>query len=81
MVDTINIPDKLRAKISDIHLHMDVIWINGHGFLSTIGHPVYYCACGHVENTSTKELYHALDKVMRTYNASGYRVKLIECDR
>src|SRR5210317_875477 len=78
---TVDIPDELREKISDIHLHMDVMWINGHRFLTTIGHLVYYRTCSYIESTSAKELYCALDKVMKTYNAAGYRVKTIKCDR
>ena len=78
--DIIEIPKELYDNCSRIQLHMDVFYVNGLGFLATIGHPVYYRTCVPLEETTGKSLYKALDKTLRTYNRGGFKVRSIECD-
>ena len=43
--DIIEIPPELKLKHQEVQLHINVLYINGIAFLSTIGHPIYYQTC------------------------------------
>ena len=73
-------PPELVRQHSNITLSMDVMYVNGIGFLTTIGYPLYYKKTEHVSDGKAKTLYDALDKILRIYNSGGFRVDTINCD-
>ena len=63
--DTIQIPLELYVKCRKIILHMDIMYINGNGYLTTIGHSMYYRTCVPLPGSKIKEIYAALDTTIR----------------
>ena len=59
---------------------MDTIYINGIGFLTTIGEPLQFRTCNFIERGTNDEYYKIIDKVLRIYNKGGFRIKEIHCD-
>ena len=59
--DTIQIPKELLVKHQNIQLYMDSMYVNGMGFLNTIGHPIFYRKCVPIENNTHDEYYKQLD--------------------
>ena len=78
--DLIEIPKELKAKGYLVTMRIDTIYINGIGFLTSIGYPMYYRKCSYVEDTTEDEFYRSIDKAVRLYNNGGFRVNMIECD-
>ena len=78
--EIITMPPELLRQISSITMSMDVMYVNGIGFLTSIGYPVYYRRTEHVSNGKAETLYDALDKILRIYNSRGFRVNTINCD-
>lgn len=78
--ETIAIPKELKGAHSEVHMFIDVMWVNNVRFLTTIGYPIYYRKTVHLENEEAKTLYPGLDNVLRAYNSGGYRVENITCD-
>ena len=78
--DTFQIPKALYKKGKKIILHMDVFFMNEIGFLSSIGHPIYYRDCVVLGKRDKQHLYAGLDKTLRVYNSNGFRVSHIYCD-
>ena len=56
------------------------MYVNGIGFLTSIGYPLYYRKTQHVSDGKTETLYKALDKILRIYNSRGFWVDTINCD-
>jgi hypothetical protein len=78
--DLISVPPELVRKHSSIELCIDVMYVNRIGFLTSIGYPIYYRKTVHVTNGKNETLYNGLDKILRIYNAGGYRVNIVNCD-
>ena len=78
--DEIEVPKEIRNKAKNITLYIDVMYINGIRFLTSISHPLYYRMSQHLEDTTKGSFYKALDKVLRRHNSGGYKIKRIECD-
>src|SRR5210317_1558710 len=78
--DLVEIPKELKAKGYLVTLSIYTIYINGIGFLTSIGYPMYYRKCSHVEDTTEDEFYRKIDKAIMIYNRGGVRVNMIKCD-
>ena len=57
------------------------MFINRLPFLSTHDSWIKYAKTVPLKNWTTNKLYEALDKVLRLFNARGFTVKEIYCDR
>ena len=79
--DVYDPPDSLLDKRRDITLHIDVLYVNGMPFLSTISENIKYRTCEFMESTKAKKLFKALDSVLRIYNTDNkFIVTDIWCD-
>ena len=76
----IEIPIKLKVKGYLVTLCIDTIYMNGIGFLTSIGYPMYYRKCSYVEDTTENEFYRKIDKAVTLYNKGGFKVNMNECD-
>ena len=70
--DEIKIPNELSEKHKNIKLHIDKMYINGIGFLTSISHPTYYRTCDYIESNSAVNFYKTLDKILRKHNKGGF---------
>jgi len=74
------IPAELIVKYRDMVLCMDTMHVGSVAFLATIDKTVKYRGCESLMGQTDEDHYNALDKVLRIYNAAGFRIKTIECD-
>ena len=77
---TFTIPEELKSKCSNITLHMDILFISGIAFLTTIGHPTYYRTYVPLQSENADDVYDALDKTLRAYNHNKFLIRKVECD-
>ena len=70
--DNIEVPEEILRLDEDIILYIDNMFINGLPFLSTNGNWIKYAKTVPLKNRTTKELYEALDEVLRFFNARGF---------
>ena len=74
------IPAELIVKYRKIVLCMDTMHISSVAFLETIDKTIKYLGCKSLKGQNKEDHYGALDKLLRFYNAVGFKIKTIECD-
>ena len=80
-IDWAAIPKSIVAHHSELHLAIDLMFVNMEVFLTGIDGSIRDRHCGHIENRSGKHILSGLDKVLRSYNAGGFKINVISCDR
>ena len=80
-VDWAAVPRLLVAHNKDLHFCMDLLFVNREVFLSGIDKSVRDRHLHHIPSRTTKSILTGLDKVLRSYNAGGFRIDVISCDR
>ena len=78
--DEIELPDELSGR-DDLTLCMDIMFVWGIPFLTTIDKTVRFRATVPLNSQKSKEVYKALDSILRHYNDAGYFFKFIHCDQ
>ena len=76
----VEIPAELIIKYRDMVLCMDTMHVSSEAFLATIDKTVKFRGCVALGGQTDEAHYKALDKILRIYNAAGFRIKTIECD-
>ena len=79
--DLIKIPKELIMKHHNIKLCMDTMFVNGCGMLTMIDRTVKYQSLVPMKGKKHVDYYHAIDKILRLYNSTGFIVRVIQCDR
>ena len=79
--DNVAVPPELLADHKNLVLCMDLMFVNGMPMLTGIDRSVRFRSLIPLENRTSEQLYSALDKVLRHYNAAGYNVERIHCDQ
>ena len=81
MVHTeVAIPAELVVKYREIVLCMDTMHLCSEAFMATVDKTIKYQDCQSLRGQTEEDHYKALDKVLRIYNAAGFKIKTIECD-
>ena len=78
--DYIEIPEEITNR-DDFTLCIDIAFLWGLPVLTAVDKTIRYRHAVPLENRTTKELYEALDEVLRLYNDAGYNIQHIHCDR
>ena len=52
-------------------MYIDVMFVNGVRFLTTIEHPIYFRKSVYLENEEADTIYSGLDQVLRIFNSGG----------
>ena len=79
--DTVEIPKELYQKQQDIVLCIDGMNVNAMHFLTTISKNIMYRTAQYMQQNRAKNVFGALDVVLRLYNSAGFRIAEIHCDR
>ena len=79
--DQIAIPPELYKKRESLELCMDLMFVNGMIFFTSITRALYYRTANTLLNRSADELYKGLDEVLRLYNSNGFTISKIFCDQ
>ena len=78
--DVVSIPKRLLYLHKNVHLFMDIMYVNGLPFLMTISKHLYYRTATYLTNEKANTLYKAMDGVFNKYNNAGYKIKHISAD-
>jgi hypothetical protein len=78
--ELIELPPELQGR-DDLILAIDIMYVNDVPFLTTIDNVLRYRKAVPLESRKSKELYKALDVVLRCYNKAEYYIEWIHCDQ
>ena len=78
--DVVSIPKRLLYLHKNVHLFMDIMYVNGLAFLMTISKHLYYRTATYLTDEKANTLYKAMDGVFNKYNNAGYKIKHISAD-
>ena len=78
--EEIELPEELAGR-DDLTLCMDIMFVWGIPFLTTIDKTIRFRATIPLNSQKAKEVYKALDSILRQYNDAGYFFKSIHCDQ
>ena len=59
---------------------MDVMFVNGKPYLTSISRALYYRMATPLPGRKTEELLNSLDQVLRLYNSNGFYIATVYCD-
>ena len=79
--DRIAIPPELYEKREALELCMDLMYVNGMVFFTSITRALYYRTASPIPNRTAEALYEGLDEVLRLYNSNGFTISKIYCDQ
>ena len=78
--DLVEIPRLFVDRNRRVNLCVDVVWICGLAFLSSISKHIMYRTCQYIPNLKGTTYQDHLDKVIRLYNRAGFKIRRILCD-
>ena len=78
--DTVEVPPELYLQLTDMGLHIDIMFTNGMPNLTAIDDRVRCRSLVNMDNRTADEFYESIDKVLRRYNSAGMMIKTIYCD-
>ena len=79
--DIIELPPEITEDRSSWELCMDVMFVYGMPFLTSITRKLFYRTAQFIPSRQAKHLYAALDDVFRIYNHNGFTIDKIYADR
>ena len=77
--DQLEIPPELYER-SNLEMCLDVMYVNGMPFLTTITRALYYRTALYLTSRTAPALYATLDEVLRLYNHNGFEIERIYAD-
>ena len=79
--DIISIPKALVKNHSNIELCMDTMFVNNIRFLTSIDRTIRFRSAVYMRKGTHAAYYKAIDDILRVYNAAGFYITMIHCDR
>ena len=70
----VSIPHKLHDTQHDIWLNIDIMYVNGMPFLTTISKNIKYCTAMWVANHTALAITNLVESVLKLYSRAGYQV-------
>ena len=80
VTDTIAMPQELYEDRSDWELCMDIMFVNGMPFLTSITRKLYYRTAQFLPSRGRDDLYKGLDTIFRLYNHNGFVINRVYAD-
>ena len=78
--DVVAIPKRLLYLHKNVHLFLDIMYVNGLPFLMSISKHLYYQSAIYLKDEKADTLYKAMDGIFNKYNNAGYKIKHISAD-
>lgn len=79
-VEMARIPQSVRDRLKVLHLHADICFVNGIGFVVSITDKLKFCTSEAVCNRTDEVLVAALRKIHATYRRGGFRIDVVSLD-
>ena len=79
--DLVEIPPELIEQHENLHLCIDIMYVHSYLVFASIDKSIKYRVTVPMKNRTSKELFRAIDVVLRQYNDAGFTVTKIYCDR
>lgn len=76
----VQIPRTISARLKNLHLHADVCFVNGTGFVVSITDKIKFCTAEAVGSRTNDVLVATLNKIQSIYRQGGYRVHVVSLD-
>ena len=76
----VTVPSAISERLTDLHLHADVCFVNGIGFLVSISDKIKFCTAEAVGSRTNDVLVAALKKIHAIYRHGGYRIRVVSID-
>ena len=80
VADVVKIPKAMKKELKHVELCVDVMYIQGLTFLTTISKKICYRTIEYVVDRSEDSLMSALDNVFRIYNLNGFVISKMFAD-
>ena len=80
VTDKISIPKELYERRDALELCIDIMFVNEMPFLSTISRAIYYRTAQSLPTRTHRDIYKALDEVIRIYEPAQFRISKLVCD-
>ena len=77
----IEIPAEIKAEHKNLTLCIDIMFVNGLPLLTAIDRSIRFRSLVPLESRSKSDMYTALDKILRRYGQSGFRITSVHCDQ
>lgn len=79
--DVIEVPPELKRQYDKMELAIDLMFVNNMPFLTAIDSPIKYRSVVPLKNKDAKEIFKALEKIIKFYKENGFFIKIIHADR
>ena len=76
----VRIPNGMRERLKTLHLHADICFVNGIGFIVSITEKIKFCTSEAVGSRRDDVLVSALKKVQSMYRQGGFRINVVSVD-
>jgi len=77
---TILLPNELKENLGDVVLHMDLLWVNGIPFMTTIDNRIRFRSAVALDGIQKKDFEKALLRVKLLYTRAGVTIPDLRCD-
>jgi len=77
----IEIPAEIKAEHKNLTLCINIMFVNGQPLLTAINQSICFHLLVPLESRSKSNMYDALDKILRRYGQSGFRITSVHCDQ
>ena len=78
--DVVATPRWLLYLHKNVHLFLDIMYVNGLPFLMSISKHLFYQSATYLKDEQANTLYEAMDDIFNKYNNVGYKIKHISAD-
>ena len=78
--DIFELPAEVKDFHREVHLFLDVMWVCGLPFLTSISENIMHRTATFLENRKISTLYNHLDEILHHYNRAGCRITKISAD-
>ena len=79
-IETVEIPKEIITQYHKIRLCIDIMYVNGMPMFTGIDTTIIFRSLVPLDNEKSKELFRALDVILRQYNKAGFLISQIDCD-
>lgn len=76
----VKIPNAIREDLKTLHLHADICFVNGIGFIVSITEKIKFCTSEAIGSRTDDVLVAALKKIQSTYRFGGFRINVVSLD-
>ena len=77
----IEIPEELIYKNKDVEISIDIMYINGLEFLTSISHDIYYRTAQYIPSKHETHHIKCMQEILQIYRNAEFNITTIHCDQ